>query len=143
MRPKRFRGARPEPYEVSEAQLAELHRAVWSLSIEDEPAGHLACVVGSMVVPTHVPWPWFVVVRPNGDKEPPFEDHGPLWLTVRELDAGYLDHREAGTRQESRFLGFRTTTVRRGPEVRYSARRLSPADAAAAWSALALVDDDF
>jgi hypothetical protein len=84
-----------------------------------------------------------VVVRPNGDKEPPFEDYGPLWLTVRELDAGYLDHWEPRSRLEGRFLGFRTTTVRRGPAAHYTARRLALRDAEAAWSALGLVDDDF
>ncbi len=39
-----------------------------------------------------VGWPWFVVVWVDGPKERSFEDYGPKWYTVRELDAGYLDH---------------------------------------------------
>ncbi len=134
---------RPEPYELSDKQLRAYHRAVATLSVDGAVVGHLASVVGSMVLPTNAPWPWFVIVWSDGTKEPPFEDYGPLWPVVRELEAGYLEHHGPSTSREGRFLGFRVTSRTRGPALRFEVARL-PADIAEeTWARLGLSDDDF
>ena len=140
---RRGRRGRLEPFPLSDDQLRAYHRAVATLSLDGAVVGHLASIVGSMVLPTNAPWPWFVIVWSDGTTEPPFEDYGPLWPVVRELEAGYLDHHGPSTSREGRFLGFRVVSRTPGPSTRFEVERL-PADAAAqAWMRLGLSDDDF
>lgn len=132
-----------EPYELSEAQLRSYHRAVATLSVDGALVGHLASVVGSMVLPSNAPWPWFVIIWTDGTKEPPFEDYGPRWPVVRELEAGYLDHPGPSIPREGRFLGFRVTSRTPGPALRFDVDRLPAEVAEQTWARLGLTEDDF
>ncbi len=88
-------------------------------------------------------WPWFVIVWADGTKESSFEDYGPLWLTVRELDAGYLQHYGPSKITEKRFLGMRGLSVTPGAPSRFEFEWLPRAEAEAQWRRLGLVDADF
>ena len=128
-------------YFPADPQLAAYDHGLGTLTSDGELRGYLASYLGG-ALPLD-PRPWFVVVWNDGTKEKPFDDHGPSWRTVRELDAGYLNHHEQGTRTEGRVLGFRTVTATRGAACRFDFEWL-PADAAAQkWTQLGLADSDF
>lgn len=79
-----------------------------------------------MAFPGRQWWPWFVVVWAGGSKERSFQDYGPKWPTVRELDAGRLDHYDRGGR----------------PQV-YEFAWLPPDEAARKRDEIGLTDADF
>ena len=60
--------------------MASLDRRVARLSVDGVVRAHLACVVHEMRARGGwAPWPWFVVIWPDGRKEPAEEDYGPAW----------------------------------------------------------------
>ena len=131
MRHDRYPGPDPEVYD----------HGVGTLSVDGELEGHLACVVGRMYGGAR--WPWFVIVWRDRTKELAFEDYGPDWPTVRELDAGYLDHHGPSTVKDRRFLGLKGQTVTTGPPRVFDFAWLPHDEAAARWIELGLTDDDF
>ncbi|WP_157803668.1 hypothetical protein [Luteimicrobium subarcticum] len=107
--------------------------------------GHLASVVGEITFPGRSPWPWFVIVWADGTKEPAFEDYGPAWYTVRELDAGHLDHHGPSVLLEERRGVFGGVSQRwgPGPPVVFDFAWLPRDEAASMWQVLGLRDADF
>ncbi len=130
-------------YELPDPELSAYDHGLGTLRVEGELKGYLASVVGSIAFPSRSPWPWFVIVWADGFKEPPFEDYGPGWWTVRELDAGYLDHFAQGVAREKRFFGVQFWARKQGPPCRSDFAWLPAEEAAKKWQELGLVDADF
>lgn len=128
---------------LSAETLNSLDHGLGTLRVRGELHGYLASIVGEIVFPSPSPWPWFIVVRPNGRKEHPMEDYGPLWPIVRELEAGVFDHFGPSVKQEQRFFGLRTQTERPGPPCLYDFAWLPADEAAEKWRELGLKDSDF
>ena len=137
------RRTRLSDYVPVDPTLAAYDHGLGALRFDGELQGYLASVLGEIQFPSRAPWVWFVVVRNDGTKETPFEDYGPGWPTVRELDSGFFDHFEQGTRTEGRFLGFTTVSEKRGAPCRYEFSWLPADEAAQKWTQLGLVDSDF
>jgi hypothetical protein len=133
----------PVVYELPDPELRAYDHGMGTLRVDGELKGYLASIVGRMRFPRDEPWPWFVVVWADGQKENPFEDYGPSWWTVRELDAGYFDHHERSVPGEMRFLWWRIKSSRPGPECTFEFEWLPRDEAAAKWQELGLVDRDF
>jgi hypothetical protein len=129
----------PRVYQLPDPQLRAYDRGLGTLSVEGEFKGYLASVVGRV----GFLWPWFVVVWQDGSKEWSFEDYGPGWWTVRELDAGYFDHFGPSIRSERTILGRRCESTRPGPPIVYEFAWLPAAEAARKWQELGLKDSDF
>lgn len=128
-------------YELPDPELRAYDHGVGTLSVDGELRGHLACVVGQLRGGD--PWPWFVIIWADGSKEFAFEDYGPGWYTVRELDAGFLEHCGPSTVKSRRFLGLRYERIDSGEPVVYDFAWL-PADVAARrWQELGFRDSDF
>ena len=131
-------------YELPDPTLRAYDRGVGTLRLGGEVHGYLASVVGEIQFPGRSPWPWFVVVWLDGTKERSFEDYGPLWCTVSELDAGYFDHYEQGRSTARRgWFGRTIKHAERGTPRRYEFAWLTPDEAAAKWLELGLTDNDF
>ena len=130
-------------YEISDSTLRALDHGVGELRFEGELMGHLASIVGEIRFPSRAPWPWYLVIWVDGTREDSFEDYGPGWYTVRELDAGYLDFQEPSTRWEKVFLGSRYYRTTSGADRRYDFARLPVDEAAQKWIELGLADSDF
>jgi len=117
---------------------------VGTLGIDGQVKGYLACVVGEMgLFKPREPWPWFVVVWADGTKEVEFEDYGPGWWTVRELDGGWFEHYEQGIRKERRLFGKKLFSETHGRPCKYDFAWLSVEEASQKWQELGLVDADF
>ena len=114
-----------------------------TLSVDGELMANLASVVGELRITASGPWPWFVIVWPDGTKENSFEDYGPWWPTVRELDSGRLEHSGPSTRTEKRFLGMRFESTRRGQPCVFDFAWLPADEAAQKWRELGLQDSEF
>jgi len=123
--------------------LDNYHHAIGTLTLDGELKGYLACVVGHIVFPSRAPWPWFVVVWSDGSKERAFEDYGPEWLTVRELDAGRFEYHGPSRRTEKRFLWWRVVVTEPGRPLTFDFAWLPTEQAQERWKALGLVDADF
>ena len=136
-------GEPADGYVISGATLRALDHGIGELWFEGELKGHLASVVGEIRFPFREPWPWFLVIWVDGKRENPFEDYGPLWYTVRELDAGYLDFHEPSVGREKVFFGHTFHSETNGPDRRYDFVRLSSDDAARVWDELGLTDSEF
>ncbi|WP_406831256.1 hypothetical protein ABEG17_00325 [Pedococcus sp. KACC 23699] len=131
-------------YELPDPALRAYDRGVGTLRVSGEVRGYLASVVGEIKFPARAPWPWFVVVWLDGTKERSFEDYGPHWCTVSELDAGYFDHYEQGTRKDRRgWFGRTIKDTEQGPPRRYEFAWLPADEAAEKWVELRLTDNDF
>ena len=130
-------------YELPDPELRAYDRGIGTLSVDGELKGYLASVLGTLKFPSRQPWPWFVVVWADGTKEHAFEDYGPAWETVRELNAGCLEHLEPSIETRRRFLGMSfIQSVPGAPRV-YDFAWLAPEEAAEKWSELGLIDSDF
>lgn len=138
---KQKRTPQPSDYAPADSTLASYGHGLGALKVGGVLTGYLASIVAE--TESREPWLWFVVVWNTGAKEKPFEDHGPLWLTVRELDAGYFDHFGPSTTSEGRFLGFQTVRSIPGSPRRFEYARLPANDAAKKWAELGLADSDF
>jgi len=123
--------------------MASYDHAVGTLKIDGELRGHLTCVLRHIAFPMRAPWLWFVVVWPDGSKENPFEDYGPAWWNLRELDAGRFEGHGPSSRSERRFLGRRISSSLPGAPLTFDFAWLSADQARAKWSELGLVDSDF
>lgn len=123
---EQFSGSEPPDYDLPDPNLAAYDHGLGELRVNGELQGYLASVRLEMSFPARQWWPWFVIVRTDGHKVGAFEDYGPKWLTVRELDAGYLDdYSPSGEPQVYEFSWF-------------------PSDQAATkWMELGLTEDDF
>ncbi|MFF2271159.1 hypothetical protein ACFVTX_02735 [Agromyces sp. NPDC058136] len=130
-------------YVLPDPELRSYDRGLGTLRVDGELEGYLASIVGKMCFPSARLWPWFVVVWVDGVKESSFEDYGPDWWKVRELDAGYLQHHGPSVTSEQRFLGKRFAGSVPGPPRRFEFEWLPPAEAASKWQELGLVDADF
>jgi hypothetical protein len=130
-------------YELPDPTLRAYDRGVGTLKVAGEVRGYLASVVGQVTLPRQDPWPWFVVVWLDGTKERAFEDYGPGWWTVRELEAGYFDHHEQGTTEKRRGWFLTAINDQPGPLCRYDFAWLPADEAAAKWTELDLRDSDF
>ncbi|MEO8262126.1 MAG: hypothetical protein ABI566_06100 [Pseudolysinimonas sp.] len=133
----------PKLYKPADPQLREFDHSVGTLSVDGEVVGHLASVVGEMRFPTRQPWPWFVVVWLDGSKENSFEDYGPSWYTVRELDAGRFEFHGRSIAANHRLFGIRLRSSKPGPPMTFEFMRLPSDVAARRWDELGLVDADF
>lgn len=133
----------PKLYEPADPLLRAFDHGVGTLSLDGEVVGHLASVVGKMRFPTRQPWPWFVVVWLDGSKEDSFEDYGPSWYTVRELDAGRFEFHGPSAFSDHRFFGIRVRSSKPGPPTTFEFTWLPSDVAAQRWHELGLVDDDF
>ena len=130
-------------YSPLDPTLQAFDRGLGTLSVDGELEAHLACVVGKIAFPGKAPWPWFVVAWLDGKKERSFEDYGPGWWTVRQLDAGRLEHFGPSSRLETRFLGIPITSTQRGAARTFDFAWLPPVEAAQMWRELGLEDSDF
>ena len=126
-------------YDLADPELRAYDHGVGTLSVDGVVEGHLACLVRRIAFPSRSPWPWFVIVWADGTKEPSFEDYGPGWYTVRELDAGFLDHQGPSVVTKGRW----STTYREGPPRLFDFAWLPRDEAADRWRALGLSDADF
>lgn len=116
----------PPDYDLPDPDLAAYDHGLGELRLNGELKGYLASVRLEMSFPARQWWPWFVIVWTDRGKDRAFEDYGPKWLTVRELDAGYFEHYpESG-----------------GAEV-YEFSWLTPDEAGVKWPELGLTEDDF
>lgn len=131
-------------YELPDPTLRAYDRGVGTLSVGGELRAYLASVVGEIKFPGRSPWPWFVVVWLDGTKERSFEDYGPHWRTVSELDAGYCDHHDQGKPRKRRgWFGRTITYTQPGEPRRFEFAWLSADEAAEKWTDLGLADSDF
>jgi hypothetical protein len=137
-------GRRPaRVYEPIDPQLRAFDHGVGTLTVDGELRGYLASVVGRIVFPGRGLWPWFVIVWLDGTKESPFEDYGPGWYTVRELEAGQLDHFGPSVSVETRILWWKVRGTMPGPPTVYDFAWLPADEAAVKWRDLDLRDSDF
>ena len=133
----------PKVYELADPSLRTYDHGVGTLSVDGELVGHLASVVLEMSFPSRQPWIWFVIVWLDGSREFKFEDYGPGWYTVRELDAGYFEHPGPSVTVEKRVLGLRLWSSKPGKPQIFDFTWL-PADLAVRrWHELGLADADF
>ncbi len=130
-------------YVIPDPELRSYDHGLGTLRFDGEVEGYLASILGKMRFPSAQFWPWFVVVWVDGAKENPFEDYGPNWWTVRELDAGYFQHYGPSVRRDQRFFWKRIKYSVPGPLRRFDFEWLPPAEAASKWQELGLVDSDF
>jgi hypothetical protein len=140
---QRARGPRSTDYELTESTREALDRGVGTLRVDGQLKGYLASVLGEMRFPSRQPWPWFVIVWLDGRKENAFEDYGPMWLTVRELDAGFFDYFGPSVTSDQKFFGLTVQSRKLGPPCLYEFDWLPAAEAAAKWRELGLADSDF
>lgn len=138
-----MRKRKVDRYELPDPELRAYDRGVGTLKVNGELKGYLACLLGEMSFPANQPWPWFVVVWLNGSREWPFEDYGPEWYTVRELDSGSFNFWEPSKTKKSRFLWWKTTTSVTGPPCVYDFAWLPLEEARVKWEELGLKDEDF
>lgn len=114
-------------YDLPDPDLSAYDHGLGTLAVDDKIRGYLASVRWEMSFPVRQWWPWFVVVWADSRKELPFEDYGPKWYTVRELDAGRFRHYdEHGVQPQTYEFAWLPTN-----------------QAAIKWAELALTDDDF
>lgn len=133
----------PKVYEPADRALRAYDHGVGSLILNGSVVGHIASVVWEMRFPARQPWVWFIIVWLDGRREFPFEDYGPGWYTIRELDAGYLMHHLPSVTVEKRFFGRRFLSGTPGKAQTFEVEWLPQDVAARRWEQLGLVEDDF
>lgn len=121
-----FSDSEPPDYDLPDPDLAAYDHGLGELRLNGEVQGYLASVRLQMSFPARQWWPWFVIVWADGSRDRAFEDYGPKWFTVRELDAGYFEHyAESGEPQVYEFSWL-------------------PSDQAGTrWTELGLTENDF
>ncbi|WP_374928392.1 hypothetical protein [Kytococcus sedentarius] len=126
-------------YTPQDPTLAVYDHAIAEMWREGELKAHLACQVGNLW--TGEPWPWFLVIWASGQREMSFEDYGPHWTTVRELDAGFIEFQHGPSVVEhGRWL----TRIDHGEwGARYELTWLDPLESAMRWKELGLQEDHF
>lgn len=134
---------RPTDYVLADPQLRAYHHGLGTLSVDGAVEGYLASTVGEMLFPRGEQWALFVVVWLDGTKERSFEDYGPWWLTVRELDAGYLQHYGPSLRSQHRILWKRVESSVLGEARRFDFAWLPADEASRMWRELGIADTDF
>lgn len=136
-----------DDYEPRDPTLASLDHGLAELRVDGEVRAHLAYVVKRLGLRgASGPWPWFVVVWPDGHKEHADEDYGPGWETVRQLDAGSFTYgARPSLERRKTVLGITTMTWREScpDEITYDVRWLEPREATVTWARLGLEDSDF
>lgn len=133
----------PKVYQPVDPSLRTYDHRLGSLILDGSAVGHIASVVGEMRFPARQPWVWFIVVWLDGSREFPFEDYGPGWYTIRELDAGYLAYHLPSKMTEKRFFGRRLVSGTPGTSREFKVEWLPADKAASQWEELGLVDEDF
>ncbi|MEN0071516.1 MAG: hypothetical protein AAGC63_10945 [Propionicimonas sp.] len=133
----------PPDYDLPDPDLKAYDHGVGTLRVDGELKGYLASVRLTMTFPARQWWPWFVIVWTDERKERSFEDYGPKWYTVRELDAGSLDHHGPSVPRSKTVLGRSFHYDEDGEPQVYEFAWLPPDEAAAKWRELGLSDDDF
>ena len=124
---QRWFGDRELPdYDLPDPDLSAYDHGLGELRLNGELEGHLASVRLKMSFPARQWWPWFVIVWADGRKDRAFEDYGPKWLTVRELEAGYFEYYPEN-----------------GGHRMYEFSWLMPDEAGTKWAELRLTEDDF
>lgn len=132
-----------DDYTLPDPELRAYDHGVGTLSIDGELQGYLASTVARMSFPSPGPWPWFRVVWLNGRMEPRFEDYGPGWWTVRELDVGKLEYHGPSIDKVRRVLGLPFRYSVSGDSRVFEFAWLGREQAAAKWDELGLRDEDF
>ena len=131
-------------YVLPDPAMSVFDRGIGELRFAGELVGHLASALGEMgFFEPRQPWPWFLVIWLDGSREPIFEDYGPEWLTVKELDEGHFHYFEPSAQSTRRILGTTWTVSKPGPPREFEFIRLAPEDAERKWNELALLDSDF
>lgn len=130
-------------YTLLDPELRAYDHGLGTLSVDGELRGYLASVVSRMTLQSKGPWPWFRIIWLDGRKEPRFEDYGPDWWTVRELDAGKLEYHGPSTDKERRILGLPLRYSVSGDPCVFDFAWLGREQAAAKWDELGLTDEDF
>lgn len=130
-------------YELPDPELRAYDHGIGTLSVDGELHGYLASVVMRMTFPSKQPWLWFLIIWLDGRREIPFEDYGPGWWTVRELDSGKLDHHGPSIARVRRFLGMNFRYSESGEPRVFDFAWLDPDEAAEKWNELGLTEDDF
>lgn len=130
-------------YELPDPDLTAYDHGLGTLRVDGELKGYLASVRLTMSFPGRQWWPWFVIVWTDGTKEHAFEDYGPKWYTVRELDVGILDHYGPSVQRTKSILGRPFRYEEGGDPQVYEFAWLPPDEASAKWEELGLTDDDF
>ena len=134
-------------YTLPDPTLGRYDHGLVELRVDDEVRAYLGCrVMRRGLKGNGAPSPWFVVVWPDGTKEMSFEDYGPEWWTIRELDAGHFVRGSAPPVQRSvRVLGLTlwTLTEQSGDDIEYEVRWLPSVAARQREQELGLTDNDF
>lgn len=132
-----------DSYSLPDPELRAYDHGLGTLSVDGELRGYLGSVVSRMTFPSGGPWPWFRVIWLDGRMESLFEDYGPDWLTVRELDAGKFEYHEPSIDKERRILGLPFRYSQSGDPCVFDFAWLNREEAAAKWDELDLTDEDF
>ena len=132
-----------DSYTLPDPQLRAYDHGLGTLSVDGELRGYLASVVSRMAFPSRGLWPWFRVIWLDGRIEPRFEDYGPHWCTVRELDAGRFEYNAPSVDIERRILGVPTRYSVSGDPCVFDFAWLNREEAAAQWDNLGLTDQLF
>lgn len=132
-----------DSYSLPDPELRAYDHGLGTLSVDGQLRGYLACVVSRMTFPSRGPWPWFRVIWLDGRMEPKFEDYGPGWWTLRELDAGRLEYNGPSSDKERRILGVPFRYSVPGDPCVFDFAWLDREEAAAKWDELGLTDEDF
>ncbi len=130
-------------YTLPDPEMRAYDHGVVTLSVDGGVQGYLASVVEPVTFPSTQPWAWLRIIWLDGRMEPPFEDYGPGWWTVRELDAGRLNHHGRSIMKERRLLGIPVRYSVSGDPCVFDFAWLDRKEAAAKWEELGLTDEDF
>lgn len=139
----RFGDDRPSGDGLPDPELAAFDRGLGTLRVDGVLKGHLASVRTKLGFPPDQWQVWFVIVWADGSKEPPFEDYGPGWHVVRELNAGHLNHSVPSTHRTREFLGHSMHIFDSGEPQLYDFAWLPPDEAVSMWHELGLADTEF
>lgn len=134
---------RDDAYTLPDPGLRAYDHGVGTLSVDGVLRGYLASVVGRITFPSRGMWPWFRIIWLDGRREPAFEDYGPGWWTVRQLDSGKLDLFGPSRMKERRIPGKAFRYSVSGAPCVFDFAWLDDNEAAAKWDELGLTDEDF
>lgn len=132
-----------DSYPLPDPELRAYDHGLGTLSVDGELRGYLGSVVSRTTFPSSGPWLWFRVIWLDGRMESRFEDYGPDWWTVRELDARKFEYHGPSIDKVRRILGLPFRYYLSGDRCVFDFEWLDREEAAAKWDELGLTDEDF